>query len=124
MTHERILFELTSTKATTAGFSGSVGAEGYTFALVVQLAAVLASASRSLVSDHPGYLFVTHARPMDRVFGVGVVPARHSRTEWMLAFVAQVASTPEVALTDRAGELCYTARFLCASRCTPYAAAV
>ena len=57
-------------------------------ALDGQLAALLASALRSLVGDHSGYFFVTHARRMDRVFGVGVVPAGHSRTKWMLAFGA------------------------------------
>ena len=77
------------------------------------LAALLASALRSLVGDHFGFLFVKHARPTDRMFWLGVVPARHSRTQWILAFGAQVASTPSIALSDASGRLAFTARFLC-----------
>ena len=40
----------------------------------------------------------------------------------MLAFGAQVASMPGAALTNHAGEIFFTVRFLCASRSTPYVA--
>ena len=68
----------------------SAAAAAHTFQPDESLAPMLASALRSLVGDHFGFLFVKHARPADRVFWIGVVPARHSRAHWILVFCAQM----------------------------------
>jgi hypothetical protein len=72
----------------------------------------LAHVVRSLLGDHPGYLFVLRGPRLDRTCKVGVVPARHSRTKWLLSFGALIASAPAFALHDSARLLTFACRFL------------
>ena len=76
-----------------------------------QLALLLAAALRCLVGDHPGFLFLRSVS-VDRACRVGVVPARHSRTKWLLDFGARIASAPPFELYHDATSLQFVCRFL------------
>jgi hypothetical protein len=90
----------------------SPGAADLVFQPREQFACLLARVVRHLVSDYPGYLFVQHGSRVDRMCRIGVVPARPSRTKWLLAFGAQIASTPAFALSSPPDSLLYVCRFL------------
>jgi hypothetical protein len=83
-----------------------------TFVADEQLAHILASVLRALVLDHPGYIFVQTCSRADRICRIGVVPARHSRTRWLLAFGSLVASAPAFSLSNPSTSLVYSCRFL------------
>jgi hypothetical protein len=72
---------------------------------------LLAQVARRLVADHPGLLFVQYGSGVDRICRIGVVPARHSRTKWLLAFGAAIASTPAFRLDDSVRSLSFACRF-------------
>jgi hypothetical protein len=90
----------------------SAGAAELTFHPHESLAFLLAQVVRRLVADHPGFLFVQYGSGVDRMCRIGVVPARHSRTKWLLAFGAAIASTPAFRLDDSVRLLSFACRFL------------
>jgi hypothetical protein len=90
----------------------SPDAAGLTFQPSESFAYFLAHVVRCLLGDHPGYLFMLRGPRLDRTCRVGVVPARHSRTKWLLSFGALIDSAPAFALHDSARSLTFACRFL------------
>lgn len=90
----------------------SSGAADLAFQPQEQLACFLARVVRQLVSDHPGHLFVQFGSRVDRLCRIGVVPSRHSRTQGVLDFGAQIASAPAFALYCPSDAIFYACRFL------------
>jgi hypothetical protein len=82
------------------------------FQLTASLASFLARVVRQLVGDHPGYLFVQYGSRLDRFCRVGVVPARHSRTTWLIAFGRLIASAPAFVIQGSTGSDLFACRFL------------
>ena len=98
----------------------SFATDDSTFQPDESLAAMLASALRSLVGDHPGFLFVKHARPADRVFWMALFrPATRARNGYSLLAPRSLPHRASLSLTLLGASLSLLASSACHSSGPP-----